>query len=152
AVHLLGALHTKLIFGDRNLAQRYQLLCRQQVDMNAARTKAQAVREIADFAQRMKNGAWKIPAGTELDIEVKNQLYRPAHMIVHALAQYYGIKAVSSRDQLIALRDQKHMGPEVANIIGQILDVAGQLRMELQLQMGQEYEALKLRAPAGGDP
>lgn len=152
AVHLLGALHTKLIYGDRNLAHSYQQLCRQQVDMQAAKRKAQAVREIGEFAQRMKTGDWKVPTGNELYIEVKNQLYRPVHMIVHALAQYYGIAAVSSRDQLTALRDQKHMSPEIANMLGQLLDVAGQLRMELQLQMGKEYEALKLRAPTNSDP
>jgi len=100
----------------------------------------------------MKTGDWKVRTGNELYIEVKNQLYRPVHMIVHALAQYYGIAAVSSRDQLTALRDQKHMSPEIANMLGQLLDVAGQLRMELQLQMGKEYEALKLRAPTNSDP
>lgn len=152
AVHLLGALHTKLIYGDRNLANNYQMLCSQQVDMQAAKRKAQAVREIGEFAQRMKTGEWKVPTGNELYIQVKNQIYRPVHMIVHSLAQYYGIGAVSSRDQLVALRDQRHMTPEIANMLGQVLDVAGQLRMELQLQMGREYEALKLRAPTNTDP
>lgn len=152
AVHLLGALHTKLIFGDRNLAARYQTLCRRQISMNTARTKAQAAREIAEFAQRMKQGAWKVPTGNEFYIEVKNQLYRPAHMIVHALAQYYGIQAVSGRDQLQALYEQKRMSLAVANMLRQLLDVAGQLRMELQLDIGKEYEALKLRTPIPSDP
>lgn len=152
AVHLLGALHTKLIFGSRNLADRYQTMCRQQISMEKARTKSQAVREIGEFARRMKQGPWKVPTGNELYIEVKNQLYRPAHMIVHALAQYYGIQTVSGRDQIQALYEQKHMSLAVANMLLQLLDVAGQLRMELQLDMGKEYEALKLRAPIPSDP
>ncbi|MBC8145941.1 MAG: hypothetical protein H7X80_10175, partial [bacterium] len=152
AVHLLGALHTKLIFGDRGLALRYQTACKQRIDMNTARTKAQATREIGEFAQRMKNGAWKVPTGNEFFIEVKNQLYRPAHMIVHSLAQYYGIKAVSGREQIRALQEHQHMSLEVGNMLGQLLDVAGQLRMELQLGVGKEHEALKLRPANNTDP
>jgi hypothetical protein len=152
AAHLLGALHTKLIFGDRGLAATYQAACKQRIDMNTARIKAQSIKQIGDFAVNMKTGAWKVPTGDEFFIQIKDQLYRPAHMIIHSLAQYYGIHAVSAREQIRELHDHKHMSREIANMLSQLLDVAGQLRMELQLGVGKEHEALKLRAPRLSDP
>jgi hypothetical protein len=152
AAHLLGALHTKLIFGDRGLAANYQALCKQRIDMNSARTKGDAIKAMRQWAQNMKTGEWKVPTGDEFFIKVKDQLYRPAHMIIHSLSQYYGIHAVSARDQIRLLHEQKHMSREIANMTSQLLDVAGQLRLELQLQVGKEHEALKLRAPRNSDP
>jgi hypothetical protein len=147
--HMLAALQSSYVAGDHALAVEYEDCCHGYMRQGRKASREAALQELQRHMQKrnthfLREG-WRLPEDDDALVNVKSQLYRPVHMIVGSLAQYYQVEGLSTRAQVLGLVESDHMSVRVAYSILNTLDDIAYLRMERQLQANTEYELVKRR-------
>ncbi|GMV40027.1 MAG: hypothetical protein AMXMBFR64_17430 [Myxococcales bacterium] len=147
--HMLAALQSRFLAGDQELAQEYEESCHGFMSMGKRQSRDAALAELErHLAKRDKHfleEGWALPDSDDPIVNVKAQLYRPVHMIVAALAQYYELPGLTTREQILGLVEADHMSLRVAMFLFNTLDDVARLRAERQLEANTEYELIKTR-------
>jgi signal-transduction protein with cAMP-binding, CBS, and nucleotidyltransferase domain len=148
--HVRGALFTRLIYGNKLWAAAYQKACEKAIRTGDGH-KAEALKQLrADLLR--KNGDWKLPGADDLYVDVKSQIYRPAHMIVTEVGLYYNVRAEGTREVILGLVDKKKMSLQTANIFMQVLEDYARVTTAHQLSRGREEHWVRLRNVRPSDP
>lgn len=115
-------------------AAKYQKACEKALESGGGHKK-EALHQLQGILTK-RNEDWKLPGNDDLYVDVKAQIYRPAHMIANELGMYYNVKGESTRDTTLRLVERKKMSLETANIFMQVLEDYAKVTTAHQLQRG----------------
>ncbi len=86
---------------------------------------------------------WKGPSERSPTFDAKDDLYRPIHLLIDALALLYGSNSVRTVDRIAELR--QHLPGAFVDLLARALTLACRLRMGAHLHYGQERETVHVR-------
>jgi hypothetical protein len=148
--HVRGALFTRLTYGHPMWAAKYQKACEKALESGGGH-KQEALHQLQGILAKRRD-EWKLPGNDDLYVDVKAQIYRPAHMIANELGMYYNVKGESTRDIILRLVERKKMSLQTANIFMQVLEDYAKVTTAHQLQRGREEHWVRLRPVRPTDP
>lgn len=146
--HMRGGLFPRMVLGSPIWAKSYIDACDAVLKRSNAAMRENALTALRALLPR-RTGDLAKPKSGDPDINLKESIYRPVQLIPNEIAIYYGISAQGTRQQILALVEQKHMSLQVAQIFMESLEVYAKLMTALQLKaQGEIHKVLMKPMPA----
>ncbi len=144
--HKLGCAEGRFVSGKRALFERFSGLLLERQNGGPDRSLRKLTNLVTKNHEEHYSNSYFTeridPDNRAVRVNIKDDVYRPIQTVLKLLACYYGIKELSSRNQVFALLEKGKMSPDVANALINALEEYGRLRFESHQAHGEEMDEI----------